>query len=108
MGKEESRTVDADWIKDSAPTVNSTRLWGSRQEKAIDLVSSRGDDGDVIGIIQLRIVMHLMADGVVVLIVLIGVNKQMSDANHLHIIMINNKRGYKVPNYRWTRHSEKL
>jgi hypothetical protein len=78
----------------------STRLWGSRQEKAIDLVSSRGDDGDVIRIIQLRIVMHLMADGVVVLIVLIGEKKQMSDANHLHIIMINNKRGessYKVP-----------
>jgi hypothetical protein len=41
--------------------------------------------------------MHLMADGLVVLIVLIGEKKQMSDANHLHIIMINNKKGYKVP-----------
>jgi hypothetical protein len=72
------------------------------------LVSSPGDDGDVIGIIQLRIVMHLMADGVVVLIVLIGENKQMSDANLLRIIMINNKRGNPVTRYRWTRHSEKL
>jgi hypothetical protein len=62
----------------------------------------------VIGIIQLRIVMHLMADGVVVLIVLIGENKQMSDANLLRIIMINNKRGNPVTRYRWTRHSEKL